>query len=214
MKIFKGIITAAVSAPMLTVTAFAADYNKEADNLNKLGLFLGTENGYELERTMTRAEGATMLVRLLGKEQEALKISPKGTFGDVPVDEWYAPYVEYCADGGVTKGTGNGNYSPDDTLRGDEYMTLVMRALGYKNAEPENVDLVAAEYSLTSSLKAKELASIAQLDRDRMVYISYQALSVKNPNGKKLVEKLIEDKAIDKTIAEKQGLLAVEKADF
>ena len=43
-------------------------YEEQADILNQLGLFRGTDNGYQLEKNFTRAEGATMLVRLLGKE--------------------------------------------------------------------------------------------------------------------------------------------------
>jgi len=52
-------------------TVFAeVDYTKEADLLNSLGLFNGTQNGYELNRVPTRVEAAAMLVRLLGAEDE------------------------------------------------------------------------------------------------------------------------------------------------
>ncbi|MFD0678077.1 MULTISPECIES: hypothetical protein [unclassified Paenibacillus] len=39
-----------------------------ADTLLKLNLFRGTDNGYELEQSFTRAQGAVMLLRLFGLE--------------------------------------------------------------------------------------------------------------------------------------------------
>ena len=64
---------AILSALILTGTATAATEIQQQDAifLDELGLFQGTEQGYELDRTMTRAEGAVMLVRLLGGEAEA-----------------------------------------------------------------------------------------------------------------------------------------------
>ena len=44
-----------------------------ADALYHLELFRGTDQGYRLERELTRAEGITLLVRLLGKEAAAMK---------------------------------------------------------------------------------------------------------------------------------------------
>ena len=58
----------AAAAAMLTASAFAANYTNCADSLHEMGLFQGTQNGYDLDRTPTRAEAAVMLVRLLGKE--------------------------------------------------------------------------------------------------------------------------------------------------
>ena len=88
MKMLKKIAAVWTAGALLTITAAAAAYTKQADELNQLGLFLGTENGYELESAFTRAQGAAMLVRLLGKEQEALAGTAKGIFADVPAGDW------------------------------------------------------------------------------------------------------------------------------
>ena len=61
----------AVLAGMLTVSALAADFTASAEHLSELGLFRGSEQGYELDRAPTRGEAAAMLVRLLGAEDEA-----------------------------------------------------------------------------------------------------------------------------------------------
>ena len=68
-----------------TFTAFAAEdtNNTEtaetisetqamADALNLLGLFRGTDLGYELDRALNRAEALTLVVRMVGAEEEAL----------------------------------------------------------------------------------------------------------------------------------------------
>ena len=67
-------------AMVLGGTASAAG---SAGTLASLGLFRGTDKGYELERTATRAEIAVTLVRLLGKEEKAagevFVLSPSST---------------------------------------------------------------------------------------------------------------------------------------
>ena len=51
---------------------YNCDAQAQAEMLNKLGLFLGTDKGFELDRSMTRAEAAAMLCRFLGGEAEAI----------------------------------------------------------------------------------------------------------------------------------------------
>ena len=70
-KWLRAVCVGAAAAAMLTASAFAANYTNCADSLHEMGLFQGTQNGYDLDRTPTRAEAAVMLVRLLGKEAEA-----------------------------------------------------------------------------------------------------------------------------------------------
>ena len=77
----------------LTVSAFAADFTECAEHLDNMGLFRGTEQGYELDRAPTRAEAAAMLVRLLGKEEEAGRLAYDAPFTDL--QEWEKPYVQY-----------------------------------------------------------------------------------------------------------------------
>ena len=198
MRILKNVTSVFIAAVLLSVSVCAAEYTAQADGLNKLGLFKGTENGYELDKNFTRAEGAAMLVRLLGKENEVLDTQPTGLFVDVPANDWAAPYVEYCYNHSITKGTGDSRYSPEEAMSGSQYITLVLRALGYENVEPENADIAAAEYGLLSSLTARTIMLYPALSRDNMVYISYQALLVKDLDGQTLIEKLIADGAVTK----------------
>ncbi|HHX75056.1 MAG TPA: S-layer homology domain-containing protein, partial [Firmicutes bacterium] len=50
------------------------------------------------------------------------------TFYDVAADAWYYRAVGFIAARGITKGTGNGNYSPALKLTRGEFIVLLMRA--------------------------------------------------------------------------------------
>ena len=67
-----------------------------------MGLFLGTDHGYELDRAATRVEGVVMLIRMLGEEEAALAYTGAQPFRDVP--EWASKYVAYAYGMGYTKG--------------------------------------------------------------------------------------------------------------
>jgi hypothetical protein len=64
-----------------------------ANFLNKLGLFRGSDHGYELDRTLNRDEAAVMIVRLMGAEDEVLSGIYNTPFDDL--DDWARPYIVY-----------------------------------------------------------------------------------------------------------------------
>lgn len=192
-------------APVGEITA--QTYLECANCLNQLGLLRGTENGYELESEFTRAQGAAMLVRLLGEEKAALERVPQGIFTDVPADSWAAAYVEYCYENSITKGTGGNQYSPETPMNGQQYMTLVLRALGYMETEPDNAAVAAVECGLLPETEAEKVARTEHLKRNSMVYIAYQALTVQQPDGKTLIETLAENRAIKEETARQLGFL-------
>ena len=49
---------------------------QKAEALKTLGLFQGTNKGFELEKTLTREQAITLIVRLLGAEAEAKEKNP------------------------------------------------------------------------------------------------------------------------------------------
>jgi hypothetical protein len=106
-----------------------------ANNLFELGLFKGTgidEGGnpiFELNRAPTRYESIVMLIRLLGKEAEALAGEWDMPFTDVA--SWAEPYVGYAFANGLTTGTSATAFSGDNLINASSYLTFVLRALGY-----------------------------------------------------------------------------------
>ena len=114
-----------------------SEVQQAAYALYELGLFQGTgvaADGspiFELERSPSRNEAVTMLVRLLGRESEALSGSWRMPFTDVA--GWAKPYVGFAYGNGLTSGTSSTTYSGEQTVSATQYLTFLLRALGYSS---------------------------------------------------------------------------------
>ena len=137
-RIVSIILTLALICCMIPA-AFAAssEATEAANTLHGLGLFNGTgtdANGnpvYDLDRAPTRAEAVTMLVRLLGKESEAKAGTWRTPFTDV--QDWAKPYVGYAYANKLTSGTSATTFGGSSVMTATQYITLVLRALGYQS---------------------------------------------------------------------------------
>ena len=105
---------------------YPGDTEAQAQMLCDLGLFRGTESGFELEKPMTRAEAAAMLTRLLGAEQEALTAEREHPFTDVP--DWADPYVGWLFRNGRTQGGSETRYGAEEDVTFGQYCTFLARA--------------------------------------------------------------------------------------
>ncbi len=181
---------AAFAAVMLCISSAAADNTSVADKLNSLGLFHGTDNGYELESELTREQGATMIVRLMGEEERVLETEYDPVFDDVKKDRWSFPYVMYCYKNKVTMGTSSTEFTPEENMTAQQYICFILRLLGYTHAEPETAGKLAVETGLISSSNVKRLEAADKFLRDDMVYISYSALKTRTASGDILAYKL------------------------
>lgn len=110
-----------------------------ANTLYTLGLFKGTGTRtdgtpiYDLLAQPSRQVAITMLIRLLGKEQDALNGSWKHPFTDV--DAWATPYVGYAYVNGLTTGISSTLFGGIDPATPTQYLTFLLRALGYSDKE-------------------------------------------------------------------------------
>jgi len=100
-----------------------------AQKLNALGLFCGTEKGFELERTLTRTEAIVLMIRTLGKEAQAKEYGKTHPFTDVA--SWADGYISYAYDMGLTNGISDTIFGNDDTVESNMYLTFILRAMGY-----------------------------------------------------------------------------------
>lgn len=177
----------------------APDYNAMADALKALALFRGstvaTGSGYELERTPTRAEALTMLIRLLGEEDAALACTAENPYADVPA--WFAPYAAYAYEKGYSNGIGKdwsgrmlfGTQNDASALM---YTEFLLRALGYSSTATTDIS-DALERALASGvLTAGECSALRGEGflRADVVYLSYYALSASASDGRMLSRKL------------------------
>ena len=182
MKKLIAILLAVCLVFALTPAAFAADAEETtaANVLNALGLFIGTGTDaegkpiYDLDRAPNRMEAVTMLVRLLGKEEEANAGTWEIPFTDVK--DWAKPYVGYAYANGLTKGYSEKTFGGTDPVTAAQYLTFILRALGYSSDSDFRWD---AAWELTNELgiTAGEYDAAASFDRGDVVMTSYSALS-------------------------------------
>lgn len=191
MKKSASILLALLLAFLLAVPAFAAEPEEEnaAWTLYHMGLFLGTDTDeqgfpvFSLDDPLTRAQGVTMLVRLIGKEKVALEATAETPFQDVP--GWAKPYVSYAYANGYTNGTTETTFNPNGVLTASEYLTFVLRALGYTSGTDFAWD---SAWTLSDELKITDgqyNAQTAHFDRGNTVTISVSALNAKQKDGSK-----------------------------
>lgn len=60
----------------------------------------------------------------------------ENSFTDVKDSDWFAPYVAVCAENGLMKGTGGGNFSPVGTITVAEVATIAARLGESLNGQP------------------------------------------------------------------------------
>lgn len=173
--------------------ASASDRNETAmaDALNALGLFRGRNDGYALDKSLTRAEAVTMITRFLGAEDEALATEYELPFIDMP--EWAVPYIGYAYTNKITNGTGEDIFSPDDKIPQNQFVTLVLRLLGYDDAKGDFDYRTPYALAVSVGLVDEDYAPDS-FDRGDMVRICYNALEAEYKNSSITVsDKLISD---------------------
>ncbi len=204
------LLAVCVLAGMLAVPVCAATKveTNEADALNSLGLFLGMTTGYGLDYNLTRDQSAMLLVRMLGALDEAETGKYTHPFNDVA--QWASNVVAYAFAKGLVKGYGATRYGGSDTVTDFQYLTIVLRALGYTD-NGENDDF----FYRTSRKLGKQLGLVdseaddENFTRGEAVDIFWRALNTKLKGQEKtLAQQLIEQKVF----TEEEFALATEYA--
>lgn len=77
--------------------------------------------------SLSRAQMATIVYRLLDDESVAALSVPSHSFTDLDASAWYAPSVLALADAGVVGGTGNGYFAPDSPTTWAQLLTVLGR---------------------------------------------------------------------------------------
>src|SRR5690606_15643195 len=198
-----------VAVPSAQTASSASSNYEKAIDLKILGLLANRPGGFELDRAPTRAEGLVMLLRLLGKEAEALGGSYSHPFRDVP--RWADRYVGYAYQNGITNGKSSDTFGADDPLTANQYAALVLRAMGYRDGEDFRYEWAldkAATLGILSGAQAGELKNRTVFLRNDLVEISYNALTARlKGSSRTLVEKLVDtDRTVHRTAAELLGL--------
>lgn len=186
---------------------YVSEYTDLADALNRMGFFRGTGNGYELERVSRRDESLVMMLRLLGEELNAMNAASKShPFDDVA--DWASPYIAYAYQQQLTNGTSASEYSSTMLIEPEQYMTFLLRALGYSDRgdHPDFNYRTSVETAVSLGIFSQaeaDLLTSTPLYRDKMVYISYYGLfACMKGSQKTLLDTLVERGVVDYTTAQ------------
>ncbi len=192
MKKLSVLILAAVF--ILTVgTSFSAlaasdEAVSAAETLHGYGLLNGSGTNadgsinYDLDRAPNRYEAVTMLVRLLGKEEEARSQKWETPFVDVV--DWAAPYVGYAYNNGLTSGTSATTFGGDSLVNASQYLTFILRALGY-NSETDFSWNKAWELTDKLGITNGGYNTSTEFTRGDVAIVSNSVLNVKLKDGEK-----------------------------
>ena len=162
-----------------------------AVGLYRLHLVAGYDNtgtNFGLSDPMTRAQAVVQVIRYLGAEKEALAGSYTHPFKDVPA--WADKYIGYAYANGITKGRSNTVYDPNGTVTETQFLTFMLRAIGYDDAagdfkwdKPEDL---AKKCGMTDTIRDG-----AKFLRGDAMKLCWQTLSAKNKAGKRVADALI-----------------------
>ena len=149
---------------LLPMQAFAAEQYTDTvgnwaegaiDRWSEYGVIEGSNGRFDPSGTLTRAQMAAILSRLL-----ALPEAKSAGFSDVAQTDWFAPYINSCYASGIMLGS-DGKAQPNDPITREQAIVMLSRALGIKPIE--NADLSGYTDAATVSDWAKGyVAAMAQ----------------------------------------------------
>ena len=167
-----------------------SDYSEAITMLSDLGIIQGKDDGkYHPEDTITRAEACAMIARLMTGDPKVSQYVGAQSFSDVKKDSWKDSAIGYCYINGIVIGVGNNKFEPDRAITDAEFVTMVVRAMGYETADMKQ----NYPFSYMSNAQAVGLLDgtnmVASTDalRGEDAQVIYNALFADYARGAKLV---------------------------
>ena len=167
-----------------------SDYSEAITMLSDLGVIQGKDDGkYHPEDTITRVEACAMIARLMTGDPKASQYVGAQSFSDVQKGSWKDSAIGYCYINGIVIGVGNNKFEPDRAITDAEFVTMVVRAMGYETADMKQ----NYPFSYMSNAQAMGLLDgvkmVANTDalRGEDAQVIYNALFADYARGAKLV---------------------------
>lgn len=189
----KKLLSLVLSAALLLGSAPAAFAASEASDsviqevVQSIGIMVGDGQGnMNLDRTVTRAEYAKMLVAASSYKDKVSGASNSSPFTDVPYTSWAAGYIKTAVQQGWLTGYLNGTFRPNNTVTLEEAATGVLKLLGYTTSDfsgsyPSGQLALYKSLSLNTKITASQGSSMT---RRNMMYLFYNLLNAETKDGK------------------------------
>ena len=150
------------------------------------GIMVGDASGnMNLDKTVTRAEYAKMLVAASTYKDKVSGVSNSSPFSDVPYTHWAAGYIKNAVAQGWLTGYLDGSYKPDNTVTLEEAATGALKLLGY-TTEDFSGSYPYGQLALYESLGLDTKVTASQgtaMTRRNMMYLFYNLLNAETRDG-------------------------------
>jgi len=189
-----------------------------AARLNALGLLRGVGTkadgspDFALERAPSRAEAVTIVVRLVGMEEVALCGSWALPFTDVP--DWAKRYIGYAYSNALVFGVGDKTFDSGSAITPTEYITLILRALGYTSGTDFEWDKAWELSDVIGITDGRYSPATVEFLRGDVAEISLNALSARHKDSQEtLCSMLIEAGVFTEAEAKNAGVHETAETD-
>ena len=188
-KWISGLLAAAMAASCVPTAVLAKSenfsdvtgteyYATAADALYELDILEGYEDGrFIADSDITRAEMSAVICRMLGMEDEAENAEGATEYDDVSSNHWASGYINVATEEGIIEGDGNGRFRPEDNVKHEEALKMVVCALGLADNVHVDPNDWSAEYleiaddnSITDDLTSSKGRPAPRGDVAVMVY--------------------------------------------
>ncbi len=168
-KVVNSLLVSALALSVIPTVAGAEDaatpvkldpqMEKVVQRLSALGLIKGNETGdLQLDKTITRAEFATIMVRSVGKAEAAQNATFVPYFKDVTASDWFKGWVSIAVNEKLIVGYADKTFKPNNDVNYAQAVTMMVRALGYdlyaqqKGEWPNSHIAVASELGISQGV--------------------------------------------------------------
>ncbi len=186
MKTKHKLVTAALTVILAMVSATSTIFAKTTFDdiifdLQSLNIMTGDENGdLQLDKPVTRAEFASIAVRMMSMQKAADSYSEPSRFTDVPDNYWAAKSIAFLTNLNVISGTSATTFSPEDNIDVTAASKILVCALGYnsiaqiKGGYPSGYMAQASELDILDGVDT----SVNPITRREVARMIFNALDV------------------------------------
>ena len=140
------------------------NYAEAVEVLTGMGVIKGDDNNaFRPQDSITRAEVSTLIYRAatadVNNGHPGLTAGAN-LFTDVSEDDWFAGYVNYCADAEYVKGYEDNTFRAANDVTGYEVLAMILRAVGYD----KNNEFTGLNWTIQVASTATKLDMLENLD--------------------------------------------------
>lgn len=156
------IFTVSVSFAAIPNDVKNTDYEEAVTLLTTLGILKGYSDGsFNPDATITRAEFAVIVTRILGLNEIKSNSNEMKRFDDVTSEHWAFDSIRTAFDLGIINGYSDGTFAPSETVTYEQAVKMLIVALGYgyyaeqKGGYPTGYLVLASQNGLIKNIQGE-----------------------------------------------------------